>query len=158
MKLEKELGLRRGIKVQGHEAMLNLYYTVDIAKKLFNKYFKEFGITDVQFNLMVILYRQADRDVGLTQQELSKMLLVNRSNVTSLVDRMEKANLVTRFDVPGDRRCNLIRITPRGREILKKVEVGYMEEVKRIMGVLSEPELGSLIGALERIRQGLRKG
>jgi DNA-binding MarR family transcriptional regulator len=157
MKLEKELGLRRGIRVREHEALLNIYYTGDILKKRARLFFKKYGITDVQFNLMEILYYQADDGVGLTQRELSKMLLVNRSNITSLIDRMEKAKLVTRFDVPGDRRYNAVRLTLHGKDVLLKVEGSYMEEVKRIVGVLSEPESGRLIEALERIRHGLRK-
>ena len=64
MKLEKELGLKQGIKVAEHEALLNIYYTGDILKKRARGFFKKYGITDVQFNLMVLLYYQADEKVG----------------------------------------------------------------------------------------------
>ncbi|OPY75888.1 MAG: HTH-type transcriptional regulator MhqR [Syntrophorhabdus sp. PtaU1.Bin058] len=157
MKLEKELGLKKGIQVREHEALLNIYFTGDILKKRARVFFKDHGITDVQFNLMEILYHQADDGIGLTQRELSRMLLVNRSNITSLIDRMEKAKLVTRFDVPGDRRYNAIRLTPRGKEVLLNVEDSYMEEVKRIIGALSKSESEQLVKSLEKIRQGLRK-
>lgn len=157
MKLEKELGLKHGIQVKEHEALLNIYFTGDILRKRARVFFKKHGITDVQFNLMAILYHQADDSVGLTQQELSKMLLVNRSNITSLIDRMEKAKLVMRFDVPGDRRYNAVRLTSHGKDVLLNVEDSYMEEIKRIIGVLSESESEQLVRALERIRQGLRK-
>jgi DNA-binding MarR family transcriptional regulator len=157
MKLEKELGLKRGIKIPAHEALLNIYYTGDILKKRAREFFREYGITDVQFNLMDLLYYQADEKVGLTQGELSRMLLVNRSNMTTLIDRMEKARLVTRFDVPGDRRYNAIRLTANGKKIMFDVEDKYMEEVKKIIGVLSRLEMEELVKALERIRRGLRK-
>jgi DNA-binding MarR family transcriptional regulator len=157
MKLEKELGLKQGIKVAEHEALLNIYFTGDILKKRAREFFREYGITDVQFNLMELLYYQADEKVGLTQGELSRMLLVNRSNMTTLIDRMEKARLVTRFDVPGDRRFNAIRLTGHGKKALLDVEDKYMNEVKKIIGVLSKSEMEGLVKALEWIRQGLHE-
>ena len=156
MKLEKELKLKQGIKVAEHEALLNIYYTGDVLKKRARQFFRKYGVTDVQFNLLELLYYQAPENVGLTQGELSRMLFVNRSNMTSLIDRMEKAHLVTRFDVPGDRRYNAIRLTPQGKKILLSVEHEYIEEVKKIIGVLSKSEMESLTRAMERIRQGFK--
>jgi DNA-binding MarR family transcriptional regulator len=159
MSLGKELGFKReGIRVRENEALLNIYYTGDILRKKARIFFRAYGITDVQFNVLVLLYYEVDDNRGLTQQDLSRMLLVNRSNITSLIDRMEKADLVRRFEVPGDRRYNAIRLTSLGKEVLLKVEGRYMEEVKKIVGVLSEEESISLIRALGRIREGLNIG
>jgi DNA-binding MarR family transcriptional regulator len=41
------------------------------------------------------------------------MMMVNRANVTGLVDRLEKAGLVRRT-ATGDRRYNMIKLTDRG--------------------------------------------
>ncbi len=157
MKLENELGLRNGIRVKAHEALLNIYYTGDILKKRAREFFSEYGITDVQFNLMELLSYQSDKEAGLTQAELSRMLLVNRSNITSLIDRMEKAQLVVRGGVPGDRRYNAVRLTTKGKETLDKVEDRYMKVITEIMTVLEESELKQLMASLEKIRTVLRK-
>ncbi|HAR96823.1 MAG TPA: hypothetical protein DCR97_12805 [Deltaproteobacteria bacterium] len=157
MKLEKELGLKAGIKVTEHEALLNIYYTGDLLKKRARDFFTQYGITDVQFNLMNLLYYQAEEKTGLTQAELGRMLLVNRSNVTSLIDRAEKAGLVVRVDVPGDRRYNAIRLTSKGRKIIEDVEERYMDEVKKVIGILEKSEIDILIRSLERIRQNMRE-
>lgn len=156
-KLEKELGLKEGIASPAHEAVLNIYYTGDLLKKRAREFFREFGITDVQFNLMELLYRQAGDGAGLTQADLSRMLLVNRSNITSLIDRMEKAGLVRRVDVPGDRRYNSVELTPRGKGLLSDLEDGYMAKIGEVMSALGRPEMEELISALEKIRQNLRK-
>ena len=155
-KLEKELGLKEGIAVAAHEAVLNIYYTGDLLKKRAREFFREFGITDVQFNLMELLHRQTGDREGLTQADLSRMLLVNRSNITSLIDRMEKAGLVRRVDVPGDRRYNSIELTTRGRDLLLELENRYMEKIEAVMNVLEGTEMEELVSALERIRQNLR--
>jgi DNA-binding MarR family transcriptional regulator len=156
MKLEEELSLKAGIKITEHEALLNIYYTGDLLKKRAREFFSHYGITDVQFNLMELLYYQSEEKTGLTQAELSRMLLVNRSNVTSLIDRMERAKLVIRVDVPGDRRYNAIRLTNKGRKMIEDVEGKYMDEVKRVMAVLGKSEMAALIRTLERIRQNIR--
>ena len=156
--LEKELGLKEGIASSAHEAVLNIYYTGDLLKKRAREFFRDFGITDVQFNLMELLHRQTGDGSGLTQADLSRMLLVNRSNITSLIDRMEKAGLVRRADVPGDRRYNSIELTGRGKELLLDLEGRYMEKIEEMMTALGKPEMEDLVSALERIRQGLRKG
>jgi DNA-binding MarR family transcriptional regulator len=157
MKLEKELGLTRGIKVPAHEALLNIYFTGDLLKKRARQFFSAYNITDVQFNLLELLYYQADLEVGLTQQKLSRMFRVNQSNITSLIDRMEKAGLVERTDVPGDRRYYAIKLTAEGKRILEELHSTYINEVKKIMSVLTDDEMGALITSLERIREGLRR-
>jgi DNA-binding MarR family transcriptional regulator len=82
---------------------------------------------------------------------------VNRANITSLLDRMEKANLVVRTSVPGDRRYNLVRLTAHGKRVLLDVEEEYAQEVAKIMGALDDSEVRDLIGDLERIRTNLKR-
>ncbi len=156
MKLNEELGLKRDIEILEHEALLNIYYTGDIIKKQAREFFAKYGITDVQFNVMQLLRHQAGAHDGLTQAELSRMMLVNRSNTTSIIDRMEKAGLVKREGVPSDRRYNSIRLTSEGRKILKQVENKYHNEVSRIMGALRGAELKTMMHMLERIRRRLK--
>ena len=156
MTLEKELGLKNGIRVAAHEALLNIYYTGDLLRKKARDFFMEFGITDVQFNLLELLYYQGG-ERGLSQADLSRMLLVNRSNITSLIDRMERGKLVVRTDIPEDRRYYAIKLTAKGKKIVENVEDAYMEEVKSVMKPLNKGEMKTLITFLERIRENLQQ-
>jgi DNA-binding MarR family transcriptional regulator len=155
MALTEELGLRRPLKAPAHEALLNIYYTSSQMKKRADEFFAGYGITSVQFNLMELLLRQADEDEGLTQAELSQMMLVNRANITSLIDRMEKADLVVRTPVPGDRRYNAIKLTEHGRKVLLEVEERYLAAVAMVMSPLSKEEQDQLMSMLERLRENL---
>ena len=155
MALEKELGLKRPFSMPAHEALLNIYYTSSQMKKRADEFFATYGITSVQFNLMELLLRQADEEEGLTQAELSQMMLVNRANITSLIDRMEKADLVVRTPVPGDRRYNAIKLTAHGREVLLDVEERYLAAVAMVMSPLSQKEQMQLMNMLERLRENL---
>ena len=152
MSLEFELCLRRPIALLAHEALLNTYYASSCLRKKAGEFFRPFGLTDVQFNLMMLLKYQSGHEEGLSQAQLSDMMLVNRANITSLIDRMEKANFVVRTPAPSDRRSNIVKLTSRGRKLLARIEPLYTNEVKRIMAVLKQTEQKTLIAMLEKIR------
>jgi len=155
MVLENELGFKRGIKTLEHEALLNIYYTSSKIKKKASEFFHQFGLTDVQFNVLMLLEHQSGSDGGLSQSQLSDMMLVNRANITSLIDRMEKVQLVIRTDAKGDRRSNIVKMTNKGKKIFDKVELLYIKQVKQLMSVLSIDEQRKIISALEKIRAGI---
>ena len=152
MALAQELGLRRGINVLEHEAVLNIYYTASVLKKGAAEFFQQFGLTDVQFNIMMLLNYQSGPDGGLTQAKLGGMMLVNRADVTSLIDRMEKAGLVVRTAAANDRRTNVVKMTANGRKLFSKVEPLYARRVREVMAVVGPPEQKRLIATLEKIR------
>ena len=156
MTLKQELGLKQGFKEPAHEALLNVYYTASMMKKKADAFFAQYGLTDVQFNLLTLLYFQSGKEGGLSQAKISDMMLVNRANITSLVDRMEKAGIVTRDAHSKDRRFNIVKLTPKGKNLFEKVEPVYIRQVKKVMSPLSERELNSLMRLLEKIRQQLR--
>jgi MarR family 2-MHQ and catechol resistance regulon transcriptional repressor len=85
------------------------------------------------------------------------MMLVNRANITSLIDRMEKSGLVVRTAEPEDRRYNVVKLTTRGRKLLAQVEPLYAREVKKIMAALEEAAQKRLITMLEKIRGSIKE-
>ncbi|HUW20287.1 MAG TPA: MarR family transcriptional regulator [Sedimentisphaerales bacterium] len=157
MALEHELGLRKPIELLPHEALLNIYYTASCLKKRADEFLRGFGLTDVQFNVMMLLWYQSGPEGGLSQAQLSDMMLVNRANVTSLIDRMEKAALVARTASPGDRRYNIVKMTSRGKKLFAKVEPLYARQVQEIMAVFKAGEQKRLVAMLGRIRGELAR-
>ncbi len=155
MSLECELGLRKPVALLSHKALLNLYYTASRLRKKAGEFFQPFGMTDVQFNLMMLLKHQSGPEGGLSQAKLSKMMLVNRANITTLIDRMEKAGLVVRTLTPSDRRFNIIKLTSQGKKQLNQVEPLYIKEVKETMAALKEAEQKNMIMMLEKIRNNV---
>jgi len=150
-----ELCLRKPITLLAHEALLNTYYTASCLRKRVSELLRPFGLTDVQFNLMMLLKYQSGPEEGLSQAQLSNMMLVNRANITSIIDRMEKAGLVVRTPAPSDRRSHIIKLTNRGRELLDRIEPLYTKEVKRIMAVLKQAQQKTLIAMLEKVRANI---
>lgn len=156
MSLSEELSLKNPIAYKAHEALLAIYYTAAKLKKRADDFFAPHGLTDVQFNVMMLLRFQTVDNSGLSQAQLSDMMLVNRANVTTLIDRMEKAGLVERSTPPEDRRFNIIRLTEKGKALLDQVEPAYVAEVQRVMAVLKEAEQDKLIENMQKIRQAVK--
>lgn len=154
MALKEELKLKRGFAIVEHEAMLNIYYTTASLKKRADAFFKDFGLTDVQFNVMMLLTYQGGNE-GLSQAQLSEMMLVNRANVTTLIDRMEKSDFVARTSLSGDRRMNIIRMTSKGKKLFEKAEPLYDKMTKEAMTGFSQNDLHKLVAILEKVRSNI---
>jgi DNA-binding MarR family transcriptional regulator len=157
MALKEELKLKRGFEMLEHEALLNIYYTATGLKKSADEFFKTLDLTDVQFNVLMLLTYQSPEQGGLSQVQLSEMMLVNRANITTLIDRMEKASLVTRTSVSDDRRTNIIKLTAKGKKVFEKAEPVYLKQIKQAMTGFNQSELKKLITTLEKVRTNLRK-
>jgi MarR family transcriptional regulator, 2-MHQ and catechol-resistance regulon repressor len=153
VKLQQELKLKQPLVSDNHEALLNLVRTSTMLLKLSDRFFSQFGLTDAQFNILMIL-NDYDSE-GMSQQELSDHLIVTKSNMVGLVDRLEKAGYVKRKSHPTDRRFYQIVMTAKGRDMIEKVKMSYFEEVDKMMSVLSDSQKKSLILAMERLRQYL---
>ena len=153
MGLKEELSLSKDFISTEHEALLNLYYTTVCLKKRAAGFFAPYGLTDVQFNLMMMLKHHGGGE-GLSQARLSEMMMVNRANITGLVDRLEKLGMVQRT-AAEDRRYNMIQLTPKGEKLLEKADIAYGKEVQQIMSVVSKADLKRLIKSCEKIRANL---
>jgi len=151
MSLYKELKLRQPLASVNHEALLSLVRTSALMQKLSDRFFSRFGLTDVQFNILMILKEHGS--AGLSQQELSEHLIVTKSNVVGLIDRLERSGYVKRMSHPSDRRFNQIVLTPKGGKLELKIEESYFAEVDKMMNALTTSQKKAVIQAMETIRQ-----
>ena len=72
----------------------------------------QFGINQTQFNLM----SQLDRSpAGIRMGEVARRTVVTGSNVTAVVDDLERRGLVVRQNADTDRRATVIKLTSKGR-------------------------------------------
>ncbi|MEG1980560.1 MAG: MarR family transcriptional regulator [Victivallaceae bacterium] len=137
-----------------HEALMAIWWTGIMLRGEARKFFADKPASDTQFNVMMVL-KYADH--LLTQQELSRHLLVDQSNLTGLVDRMEKAGFLTRKKVEYDRRCYHLELTEMGHNFVDEVEIPYRSLVKKIMSVFKPKELAELTELMMRLQDGLDK-
>ena len=112
--------------------------------------FRPLGATGAQYNVLNILVSHPE---GLSQRELGDLLVVDRSNVTGLLDRLEKTGLVRRDDHPGDRRVYRVSITPAGLAFWEKIHPLYLEAVAKITGGLGEKQMREARKTLVELEQ-----
>lgn len=157
MALGDELGFPNPVQHPAHEALLGLVVTAGLLTKEGDRVLRPLGLTDSQFNVLALLRYQSE-DGALDQSTLGRMLVVNRSNVTGLVDRMERAGWVERSADRDDRRVKQVRLTAAGRRLLEAADRRYMARVLDVMSTLPEKERGQLARTLEKVRAALREG
>jgi MarR family transcriptional regulator, 2-MHQ and catechol-resistance regulon repressor len=78
--------------------------------------------------------------------DLSQKLLRSNANMTTVIDNLEKAGLVTRERTKEDRRFVRVALTPEGKKI-EAVLPGHVAEITNALGALSaaeQEELGRL--------------
>ncbi len=81
---------------------------------------KAAGLTAVQYNVLRIL-RGAEPE-GLPCRSIGERMISRDPDMTRLLDRMEKRNLITRQRQKKDRRVIKTRVTPEGLKLLKKLD------------------------------------
>ena len=107
----------------------------------------EKGITATQLNVLKLL-----EAVGaLSLSELSRRMAAKNSTITGIIDRMVAADLVAREQSAEDRRVWIIRMTDRGRELSRKIEVAPWDILRSALAALPPAELASLIETLTKI-------
>jgi DNA-binding MarR family transcriptional regulator len=85
-------------------------------------------------------------------QELAGRILLSKSGLTRLVDRMEQAGLVRRVDCPDDRRGTYAELTTAGYERLKGAAPTHLRGIKaHFADILDDDEVHVLATALHRI-------
>lgn len=79
-----------------------------------------------EINWYVVLWvlKRAPKE-RLRMSDLAEQAVMSRSNVTRLVDRMEKAGLVRRERVSGDRRGAYTCLTPAGKKKEREIWAVY---------------------------------
>ncbi|MGY4721539.1 MarR family winged helix-turn-helix transcriptional regulator [Naumannella cuiyingiana] len=82
---------------------------------------KEINLSLHEFNTLLHL----DHDGPVTPKDLATRLSITTGSATALVDRMVGAGYVNREPHPADRRSILLRLTPRGTDIVRGVRERY---------------------------------
>jgi DNA-binding MarR family transcriptional regulator len=119
-----------------------------------HRFFRPLGISEVQFNVINVLAGMPD---GISQRELSEILVVDRSNVTTLLDRMEKAGWVLRSDHATDRRVYCVTLTTAGRALHERVMPRYLEAIGEIADDLTAAQMNHTLRTLESIEAGVKR-
>ncbi len=137
-----------------HHASLRLWLrllscTTRVEDTIRQRLREQFGITLPRFDLMAQLEREPE---GLAMGEVSRRMMVTGGNVTTIVDQLEREQLVQRLPVPGDRRSYRLTLTEAGRSTFATMAQAHQAWVRELLSPLSAKEqsqLAALLGTLK---------
>src|SRR5580658_10192288 len=135
------------------EVYLSILRTSSELSYAVDQYFRPFGITQSQYNVLRIL-RGAGTD-GLCRNEISQRMVTATPDMTRLLDRMEKAGWVTRERAEEDRRQVFTHITKSGMELLARLEKPTGDFVTPLFAGAEISELKIVLKVNDQIRTKL---
>ena len=149
--LSDDMKMQRPFESDAEELLLSFVFTESHLKKLSYSFFNQFEVTDVQFNILMLLADHSD--TGLKQFEMADRMVVNRASLGGVVDRLAKQDLVTRMQDVNDRRANIIHLTPKGHELLKDIKKSYYNHVRSLFEGWSDEDKNTFSALMERLRE-----
>lgn len=106
------------------------------------------GLSVGQFDVLA----QIGAVEGRTQQQVADALLVTKSNVTQLLDRMERAGLVERRQ---HGRTNLLYLTQEGKRLHDRIVPAHERRIAEQLAALTPDEQSTLLRLLRTLDHSL---
>lgn len=148
------MGIEKDIKQkyfssEYEKALINISYTYSWLNQKLIPFFKEYGLTAPQFNVLRILRGQYPNPAKVNL--LIDRMLDKNSNVSRIVDKLEQKDLVVRKKSENDGRAVDVFISEEGLRLLALLD-DKMEEFRTSIKNLTEEESKVLNELLDRMR------
>ena len=128
------------------KASLNILYTANWIKSKQNEFFKPFGITPQQYNILRIL-KGAKKPLKV--QVIKERMIERAPNATRIMDKLCSKNLIERINCDTDRRVVHVEIKKEGVLLLKSISSKLIQDP---LLNLTVKEAGILSDLLDKIR------
>jgi DNA-binding MarR family transcriptional regulator len=133
-----------------YEPLLQLLRTAETLWSVSRVFFDRWEISPSQFNVLNLASLNPE---GLTQTELSRKLIMHRSNITGLVDRLEERALVRRRSEPGDRRAWRVSLTKKGERLVAEIQPEYYRLAEEAWGTIPPAEAERIASDLAKLSE-----
>lgn len=132
-------------------AFLDLQRTCDLLARRLVQVLKSEELSPTQYNVLRILRGSPD---GLPCGEIANRMITRDPDITRLLDRMEKRDLISRWRETKDRRVVMARITGNGLKVLGRLDEPVEDAHRRQLGHLGKDRLRVLAELLAAARAG----
>jgi DNA-binding MarR family transcriptional regulator len=107
----------------------------------------EFGLSSIQAITLLLV----DEDHPRPMKSLGQLFHCDASNVTGIVDGLERKGLVERHNDPNDRRIKTIRICAAGKRMQQQIIERLAEESGFIFDPLTDTEAKQFVHIVEKL-------
>jgi len=108
---------------------------------------RDTGLSLTDFAAMEALLHKGPLTIGEIQSKVPLAL----GSMTAAVDRLEKKGLVRRTPAPHDRRARVLKLSPRGRAVVRGAFRRHAAELESAMSVLTDREKRQLRALLKKL-------
>jgi DNA-binding MarR family transcriptional regulator len=129
---------------------LEMLRTMEALSHRFAQVLKSQDLSSTQYNVLRILRGAPE---GLPCGEIGNRMVTRDSDITRLLDRLEKRSLISRCRESKDRRTVWTRITPEGLELLASLDEPVRAAQRERLGHLGSERLNLLADLLRMARQ-----
>ncbi len=150
--MKKSLGTATGRRrVGGPEeaAFLDLLRTTDMLSRGLVRVLRSEDVSPTQYNVLRILRGAPE---GLPCGEVASRMITRDPDITRLLDRLEKRELISRCRETKDRRTVMARITPEGLKLLARLDEPVQAAHRKQLGHLGQSRLRALTELLRVAR------
>ncbi|HWV67631.1 MarR family winged helix-turn-helix transcriptional regulator [Chitinophaga sp.] len=133
---------------ENQRGLISLIFIGNWITSRHQQFFKRYGITMQQFNILRILRGQHPQAASINV--LKERMLDKMSDVSRLVERLRKADLVERKNSEMDRRAVDVRINDKGLELLKLID-NEIRQLDNTLQSLNEKEVIQLNKLLDKM-------
>jgi MarR family transcriptional regulator, 2-MHQ and catechol-resistance regulon repressor len=136
-------------EVRALDAFIKLMRATDSISAHLSRHTEAAGLTLGQFGALEALLHLGP----MNQRDLGAKLLRSGSNVTMVLDNLERRGLVRRTRRKDDRRAVEVALTPDGRRLIDGLFPEHARRITRLFGALSSRDqhrLGALCRTLGR--------
>jgi DNA-binding MarR family transcriptional regulator len=130
-------------------AFVEMVRTIDVLSRGPVRILKSEDLSPTQYNVLRILRGSPE---GLPCGEIASRMVNRDPDVTRLLDRLEKRELVSRCRENKDRRTVMTRITDEGLQLLGRLDEPVQSLHRRQLGHLGRERLRALTELLREMR------
>jgi DNA-binding MarR family transcriptional regulator len=148
----------RASKVGSHKDSSLLFDTLmrvsQTMRLRFNEWLARFELNDGRYAVLKVLAGALDR--GCSQAELAEQLGQSESNISTMIERMQRDDLVNRLRSDADRRKRVLFISPAGRSILEQVDASLPNLTHQTFKGFSAVNQSMLLALLQQLGRSLQ--
>ncbi|MFY9948119.1 MAG: MarR family transcriptional regulator [Candidatus Sulfotelmatobacter sp.] len=136
---------KRNVGSSEEVVFLELLRTTDMLSRGLVQVLKVEDVSSTQYNVLRIL---RGAPLGLPCGEIASRMITRDPDVTRLLDRLEKRELISRCRETEDRRTVRARIAPEGLRLLARLDEPVLAAHRKQLGHLGRQRLQALAGLL----------
>lgn len=113
--------------------------------ELLNGELKEYSLRQLYYIELI------DKHEGISVSEISKTLELKKSTISIAINQLIELEIVTKIQSNTDKRVYFLKLTSKGKNIMKLHKQVHKNTIKKIINILNPSEVESFIKIVDKI-------